>query len=215
MYLIRIILIAFFMPLCCQVQAQKRPAKKEAEKVNQFDAQGRRHGMWVNIVDKRKGEEAYKEAGEYIGGRKSGLWYKMDEAGNMVAIENYKWGVLDGESKYFENGQVMVIGRYRGLNPDVEVDTIMVEDPVTDVQTLVPVRSDVHSVRHGTWRYYNERTGNIARIEEYQVDDLIYEEEFLYTKEDSLRFMERMKQMPDPTKPRSIKGQKQHSYINY
>lgn len=215
MYLIRIIYIALLLPLCLGAAAQRKPAKKNAEQLNKYDGQGKRHGTWLNIVDERKGEQAYKEAGDYNHGRKVGVWYKMDQQGNMVAIENYKWGVLDGEAKYFDNGQVMVIGRYRGLNPDVEVDTIMVEDPVTEVQSLVPVKSDVHSVRHGTWRYYNEKTGNIARIEEYQVDKLIYEEEFLYTKEDSLRFMQRMKSMPDPTKPRTVKGQKQHSYINY
>lgn len=215
MHFIRIIFLCLLTVLVTNASAQKNSAKKKPEELNKRDMHGKRHGMWLNIVkEDLRGEMAYTEAGSYLHGEKTGLWYKMNRRGDMVAIENYRKDVLDGEVKYFSNGQVTVIGRFRGLNPDVDVDTIMVEDPVTGRQDLVPVKSERGSVRHGTWRYYNERTGALMRVEEYQIDEMIYEEDFLYSKEDSLRFEQRLKAMPDVNKARPD-GRKRHSYLNY
>lgn len=194
--------------------AQNPAENMPPEKLNQYDEKGKRSGLWLITVKSIKGEPPYTEVGSYIKGEKSGLWYKMNEKGNMVAIENYKRDVLDGEVKYFNNGQIAIIGKYRGLNPDLPVDTIMVVEPVTGEQTLVPVPADIGSVRHGTWRYYNTM-GTIDRIEEYQIDEVIYEEVFTYTKEDSLRYQKRLQNMPDPNKSHLPKGRTQHSYINY
>lgn len=216
MYLTRIIIFSLLISFSLDASAQKQPRKKQAaEELNKFDHKGRRTGMWLNMHGEDKGEQAYTEVGSYLQGVKNGLWYKMDKAGDMVAIENFRRGVLDGEVKYFSNGQVTVIGRYRGLNPDLEIDTIMVVDPVSGKQDLVPVKADMGSVKHGTWRYYNEETGAISRVEEYQVDNLIYEEDFVYSREDSLRMMQRMKNLPDPNTPRDPKNRKVHSYLTY
>lgn len=216
MYLTRIIIFSLLISFSLDAGAQKQPRKKQAaEELNKFDHKGRRTGMWLNMHGEDKGEQAYTEVGSYLQGVKNGLWYKMDKAGDMVAIENFRRGVLDGEVKYFSNGQVTVIGRYRGLNPDLEIDTIMVVDPVSGKQDLVPVKADMGSVKHGTWRYYNEETGAISRVEEYQVDNLIYEEDFVYSREDSLRMMQRMKNLPDPNTPRDPKNRKVHSYLTY
>lgn len=216
MYLTRIIIFSLLISFSLDAGAQKQPRKKQAaEELNKFDHKGRRTGMWLNMHGEDKGEQAYTEVGSYLQGVKNGLWYKMDKAGDMVAIENFRRGVLDGEVKYFSNGQVTVIGRYRGLNPNLEIDTIMVVDPVSGKQDLVPVKADMGSVKHGTWRYYNEETGAISRVEEYQVDNLIYEEDFVYSREDSLRMMQRMKNLPDPNTPRDPKNRKVHSYLTY
>lgn len=198
------------------VAQKKASLPKSGEQLNKRDSKGVKQGMWLNRISEKRGEPAYSEFGNYLHGQKNGLWYKVNTQGDLVAIENYKKDVFDGEVKYFTNGQVTTVGRFRGLNPDVLVDTIMVEDPVKQTQTLVPIKSDVGSVRHGTWRYYNESTGMIIKVEEYQIDNLIYEEYFKYSREDSLRLMKRMKNMPDPNISRNnIPTKKKHSYLNY
>lgn len=217
MFRISVIVFLFALLSLQPVFAQNKPnAPKKGEELNKLDSKGKRQGMWLNKVPARKGEEPYSEFGNYLHGLKTGPWYKINRAGDLVAIENFRKDVFDGEVKYFTGGQVTVIGKYRGLNPDVLVDTIMVEDPVKDIQMLVPIKSEMGSVRHGTWRYYNESTGFLTKVEEYQVDDLIYEEYFDYSKEDSLRMVQRMKNMPDPNKARDNKSaRRQHSYLNY
>src|SRR5690606_26255968 len=116
--------------------------------------------------------------GIYYHGRKMGLWYKMDDAGELLAVEGYKNDAKDGEVKYFDRGRLMAVGHYRGLNPDHPTDTIMVEHPITGVQELRSVSTDKGSLRHGLWRYYDPETGRLTREEEYQVDELIYTREF-------------------------------------
>lgn len=197
--------------------AQRPPDPKDKRtKMNQFDEQGKKTGTWLNNMPAYKGEEAYTEFGSYLQGMKTGLWYKMNAQGNLLAIENFKKDFFDGEVKYFTNGQVAVIGLYRALNPDVVIDTIMVEEPVTGEQFLVPVFADRGTVRHGTWRFYNEHTGSIQKVEEYQVDSLIYEEYFTMSKADSLYYEKRNKNLPHMKKASQYNksAAKQTSYLH-
>ena len=199
-----------------EAMAQTMPDKKSSKtKINQKDAKGHKQGMWLNNVKETRGERAYTEFGTYYNSLKSGLWYKINSVGDLVAIENYKKDVLDGEVKYFVKGQVTCIGLYRGLNPDVAIDTIMVVEPVTGEETLVAVEADRGSVKHGTWRFYDELTGAITKVEEYQVDSLIYEEYFTMSKQDSAYYEQRNKNLPHMKKSVPAKAaRKQHSYLN-
>ncbi|MCB0697593.1 MAG: hypothetical protein KDC07_09530 [Chitinophagaceae bacterium] len=198
------------------VAAQQIPdTKKQKQKLNQLDSKGRKTGMWLNKIQENRGNPAYTEIGSYYNGLKTGPWYKVNIEGDLVAIENFKKDYYDGEVKYFVKGQVTCIGLYRGLNPDVEVDTIMVEDPVTGIQQLVAVRADRGAVRHGTWRFYNETTGSIEKVEEYQVDSLIYEEYFPLSKADSLYYERRNQNLPHMNKRTDKSAKKPFSYINY
>lgn len=196
--------------------AQQMPDKKNPKtKINQKDSKGRKQGTWVNNMPQLKGEPAYSEFGSYHDGLKSGLWYKMNIGGDLFAIENYTKDVLDGEVKYFTKGQITCIGLYRGLNPDVEVDTIVVVEPVTGEQILVAVQADRGTVRHGTWRFFDEMTGRMTKIEEYQIDSMIYEEYFVMSKADSLYYEKRNKNLPHLKKTSTSKpAKKQHSYLN-
>lgn len=197
-------------------EAQQMPDKKNPKtKINQKDSKGKKQGAWMNTVPEKKGEHAYSEFGSYLDNLKTGLWYKMSPSGDLIAIENYKKDMLDGEVKYFSKGQVTCIGLYRGLNPDIEVDTIVVTEPVTGEQQLVAVQADRGTVRHGTWRFFDELTGRMTKIEEYQIDSLIYEEYFVMSKADSLFYEKRNKNLPHMKKTSTAKpAKKQHSYLN-
>lgn len=191
-----IILLFTFSASVLANNANGQNVPKKKSNINKLDKQGKRHGTWLNKVAPRKGEYGYSEFGSYIHGFKNGLWYKMNTEGDLVAIENYKNDYFDGEVKYFTKGQVTCIGNYRGLNPDREYDTVLVENPVTGEQSLVPVKTERGTFRHGLWRYYNETTGALEMVQEYQIDSLIYEESINFSRQDSIRMQQQAQSMP-------------------
>lgn len=179
-----------------QNTASQSKKPKETPPLNQYDKKDNKHGMWFNTVAAKMGNPGYSEFGTYYHGEKTGPWYKMNTQNDLIAIENFRHDHYDGEVRYFYKGQLTVVGNYKSLDPDKEVDTIIVEDPVSGRQELVPVSTDRGSVRHGTWRYYDEETGALIKVQEYQVDDIIYEEEFEYSAKDSLYYQLRAKKLP-------------------
>ncbi len=188
--------------LSCGWASAQTAAKKSVPKpVNQTDAKGKRHGTWVISQPARMGEPSASEFGEYEHGDKTGLWYKMDEESNLLSIETYKNNVLDGEAKYYDKGRLICIGHYRGLNPSRANDTFMVENQVTGVQTLRVIPTERGTMRHGSWAYYDADNGRMTREEDYQVDELVYRQEYAFSKEDSLDAAKRDKFLPHNKKP--------------
>ncbi len=175
-----------------------KPAKKEPEdSLNRTDERKQKQGTWFYRHEELRGEPAYSEFGNYKDDRKTGRWIKLDGENRLMSIENYSRGVLNGESQYYEDGKLTCIGHYRGLNPDNKVDSIWVTDPLSDEEVLVVVPSERGSMKHGLWRYYDARTGQLTREEEYQVDDLIFKKDFQYvTHTDSLRLKQRIDNLP-------------------
>ena len=163
---------------------------------NQTDEKGRPHGQWVVNQPSRMGEDAYAEWGTYEHGVKWGAWYKFDGEAQVTAIERYRAGVLDGEAKYFENGALICIGNYRGLNPENDFDTIYVVDPVTEVEIRKIVSTDRGTLRHGVWRFYDPRTGRLERELDYQLDEVVARQEFAIAAVDSTWYKRRVQAMP-------------------
>ena len=222
MRILRSILMLLLLVTANNVLAQHAPDKKaKPAKVNQKDNKGHKQGPWVYTVPEKRGEDGYTEFGNYLDDMRAGLWYKMNTAGDLVSIENYKKDVLDGESKYYTKGKVTCIGQYRGLNPDVKIDTVMVIEPVTGEQILVGVEADRGTLRHGVWKYYDELSGDLRKVEEYQIDSLIYEKFYPLSKSDSAFYEERNKNLPHmrSKQEQSKNSRKQnahlkHSYLN-
>lgn len=176
------------------------------DSLNKTDTQNRKQGMWFYSHEALRGEPAYMEFGNYQDGRKSGLWYKVDKFGQLMAIENFSNDVLNGTSHYYQNGRLVCTGNYRGLNPDNKYDSIYVTNPVTYLDTLVIVPSEKGSLKHGTWRYYNPMTGQLEREEEYQVDDLISSKRFTISSTlDSNYIKRREAEMPHNKFPKGTK----------
>lgn len=184
--------------------------------LNQVDQHNLKQGTWFTNHKALRGEPAFMEFGNYSDNQKSGLWYKLDDNGQLMAIQNYRKGVLDGQSQFYENGKLVCIGTYRGLNPDTKYDSIWVTDPGTQLDSLVVVPSERGSLKHGLWRYYDPLTGQLTMEEEYQVDDLLYRKRFevVSTQTDSLYIRNIQKNMPHNKYPNGIKSKhKQHKYI--
>lgn len=171
-------------------------AQEPNKAINQLDAQGRPDGVWFTFTPAAKGEPAASTLGTYEHGNKTGLWYESDGKGNVSKIETYKMNFRDGEAKYFENGQLTCIGHYRGLNPQIAMDTFMISDPITGDEKIVSVPTERGSVRHGSWRFYDELTGRLVREEQYQIDELIYKKDFSISPADSAHYQTRNRLLP-------------------
>jgi hypothetical protein len=185
----RFITIVLLLLSCMQAGAQSTV-------FNQTDEKGRPQGQWVNKYPARMGEDAYAEWGSYDHGVKWGAWYKFDGDAQVTAIEHYRAGVLDGEAKYFEQGALTVIGHYRGLNPEYKYDTIYVTDPTTDTEVRRIVSTERGTLKHGTWRFYDPRTGRLVRELEYQLDEVVASQEFAVAPVDSAWYKRREAAMP-------------------
>ncbi len=194
------LLIVALLFLARPAMAQPIVSNGKPAPINQADKKGRKQGIWYNTQPERMGEEAFSEFGNYINDRKTGLWYHMNNSGEIKAIEQYRNNVLDGEVKYFENGKLTCTGHYLGLNPDQAYDTIYVEHPVTGIEKLTVIPTERGTLRHGLWRYYDVRTGRLIREEDYQVDELVFRKEFALSNTDSAYYAERDKHLPHNTK---------------
>jgi hypothetical protein len=189
-------LLILFAILVTQSMGHTALAQTNAKEINQYDAQGKAHGLWYTSTPAHKGEPAEVVMGNYDHGNKTGVWYISDDIGNMHSIETFKHNVRDGEVKYFENGQLICVGHFRGLNPRVAMDTFVIVDPMSGEEKLVSVPTDRGSVRHGRWRFYDQFSGRLIREEEYQIDELIYKMDFSISPNDSVHYERRNQMLP-------------------
>lgn len=200
----RYLLTLIFCCLPALMFAQQAEAEKTP--MNQTDKKGRKTGFWLLQQPARMGEDAYTAFGSYLAGRKTGVWYRMDQMGQVIAIEGFRNDVLNGEVKYFEDGRLICIGHYRGLNPDQKYDTILVMDPVTHFEKLTPIPTDRGTLKHGFWRFYDPQSGRLIREEEYVVDELVARQDFAMTNGDSTYYEQRNKRLPHMRKVNSSKS---------
>lgn len=142
-------------------------------KYNQTDSLGRRTGQWVEKPGGGMGDDVAAEWGSYVEGRKVGAWYRYDREARVISIENFRAGVRHGEAKYFEDGVLSASGTYLGLRTQYKFDTVWVTDPITDVVSRRIIATDQGSLRDGTWRYYDPRTGRLTRVLKYVLDEVV------------------------------------------
>ncbi len=166
--------------------------------INQLDAKQMRHGKWLIEHAEHYGENGYFEYGSYVNNIKIGRWQNFTLDGRILSDEFYKKGNKDGEAKYYEDGSLFCIGHFLALNSNKVFDTIEVEDPITNQFNKITIKTDAGSVRHGFWTYYDTQTKEINKIVEYQVDEIVYEREYL-SKKDSVYIEAKMKTWPHVT----------------
>lgn len=163
-----------------QHHAVKNAKDKDTEKetLNRKNAKGEKVGWWYIEVKAHMDQDGYITFGQYVHDEKQGLWYKLDELGRLQSIENYTNNVLNGSSQYYDKGNLICIGNYRGLNTKQKFDSVWVTDPVTGEDSMAIVPTANGSVRHGLWRYYSPVTGQLTAEERYQVGSLLSRKEF-------------------------------------
>jgi hypothetical protein len=145
--------------------------------LNCTDTKGQRQGKWVIRIDQVRGEPGYEEEGEYKDGKKEGPWRQYSLEGDLMAIENYRWGNRNGLCQYYtKTGELLREESWRAVNPLNPYDTVEVadwdKDPFGFVKKTVVVKLEGSSVKHGPWKYYQPTTGFVVKEETWVLGQL-------------------------------------------
>ena len=134
--------------------------------VNCINAKNKKQGKWMERTNPLRGNPGYEEEGVYINDKKEGLWRKYNLQGDVLSMENYKWGLQNGISQYFTREGLEREETWKALDPDKEYDTIDVPDLYQDgVVKSVVIKNEGYAMKHGKWTYYEPRTGFITKTE--------------------------------------------------
>ncbi|MDP9230191.1 MAG: hypothetical protein M3O67_05920, partial [Bacteroidota bacterium] len=104
--------------------------------------------------------------------KKEGPWRRYSLDGDLIAIENYRWGNKNGQNIYYNNmGTLLREESWKAVNPDNPYDTVDVYDVVdpTKVIDRVVVKLEGFSLKHGTWKIYDPYSGSV-KTERYWLD---------------------------------------------
>jgi antitoxin component YwqK of YwqJK toxin-antitoxin module len=142
---------------------------QKGDTLNIIDSKGLKQGKWVIRVNSLRGEPGYEEEGMYVKDKREGPWRRYTLMGDLVAMENYKWGNKDGKSMYFNGlGELLREENWKALNPEKLYDTLDIEDvDKPDHYKKVIVKNEGAGIRHGHWTYYDPVTKFITKEENY------------------------------------------------
>ncbi len=127
-----------------------------------------KQGKWVVHVPIVRGEPGYEEEGVYKDDKKEGTWRRYSLQGDVLAIENYKWGYKNGLCDYYDMWGMVREESWRATNPANPYDTIEVPDLNDDRKIYMKViKVDASTMQHGTWTFYDSQRGSIIKTESY------------------------------------------------
>ena len=162
-----------FYPVA-QAQYKKFDLSPTGDTLNAIDQNNKKQGKWVIHVDPLRGERGYEEEGVFIDDKKEGSWRKYTATGDFIAVENYRSGGKDGLCQYFSPfGELLREENWRAYDPNSPYDTIAIYGTGNnEVISYKVVKAEPYSVKHGSWRYYDQTTGRIIKTEEYELNRL-------------------------------------------
>jgi hypothetical protein len=148
----------------------------KGDTLNCVDRNGQKQGRWINEMPPLRGEKGYEEQGVYVNSKKEGQWQQFTLDGDLLAIENYRWGNKNGRCMYYTPfGQPIREESWKAVNPDNPYDTVDVyglNDPSKVVSRKV-IKLDGHTLRHGTWKFFDPDYGTVLKTEQYKLDKLV------------------------------------------
>lgn len=162
--------------------------------LNRVDGHDRKQGPWVHRYETVRGEPGYEEQGGYKDGKKEGKWTIFSLMGDVIGVEQYRWGNKDGTCLYYTNqGNLIREESWKSFNPEKKMDTILVED-VEKPGNYVPkvIKHEGAAVKHGEWRVYDPFSGALVKKENYFLGTLEGEEN------NALASPEPKKEVPKP-----------------
>ncbi len=141
----------------------------DGDTINAITKSGLKQGKWVIHVDEVRGESGYEEEGVFTKDKKEGIWRLYNLNGDLIGIEQYKFGGKDGLQQYYTYlGDLIREENWRGYNPDAPYDTIPVygsgNNEIVDYKI---VKADQYSVKDGEWKYYEPGSGRLVKTEQY------------------------------------------------
>lgn len=170
-------LLSLFLLISVQSFAQWKSfiISVRGDTLNRVDMQGKKQGPWFIHVEALRGEQGYDEQGYFVDDTKDGLWVRFSLMGDKIAEENYRWGSLDGRSRYYTRfGALMREENWRAVDPNKGMDTVDVldvNDPSRVVDRVV-VKLTGQTYKHGVWTWYDPEWGTIEKTERYFLDKL-------------------------------------------
>lgn len=170
-------ILFLFLLISFQSNAQWKSytLSKKGDTLNRVDVKGREQGPWVIRVEESHGQPGYVDEGVFENAKRTGVWKRFSLQGDLVALETYKWGEKDGQCVYLAlSGKPVREESWRAVDPKNPYDTVPifdVNDPTKITGTQI-VKLEGTSVRHGSWKYYDERTGRLEKTETWIFDKL-------------------------------------------
>jgi len=163
-----IVALLFVFVMNGSAQYKEYSLSPKGDTLNAIDNKGLKQGKWVTSVPELRGEPGYEEEGFYKNDKKEGVWRRYNTTGDIIAIENYRFGGKDGLQEYFTFlGDVQRQEEWRGFNPDAPYDTIPVYGTSNnEILSYKIVKAEQYSVKHGEWKFY-EAGGRITKFEKY------------------------------------------------
>jgi len=145
----------------------------KGDTLNRVDLKGKKQGPWVVHFDELRGEPGFEEEGYYNNDKKEGAWRKYSLMGDLLAVENFRWGNKDGRNVYFNNtGQLLREESWKAVNPDNPYDTVEVfdlNDPTKVIDHRI-IKLDGYTLKHGTWTFYDPVSGKVDKTEKWNLD---------------------------------------------
>ena len=137
--------------------------------LNCTDVSGKKRGKWVNHIEELRGEPGYEEEGEYQNDLKTGIWRLYSLQGDVLGIENYRFGHKHGQQQYFApNGNLIREEGWLASNPENPYETVEVFDINNPGKVqLVKVKIDASTVPHGMWKIYDPETSRLVEKKNY------------------------------------------------
>ena len=168
-----LIFLLFILPFTAGAQLKSFTLSKTGDTLNRVDLSGQKQGPWVERYENVRGERGYEEEGYYKDGRKEGVWRRYSLQGDLIAMENFRYGYKDGKNAYFTmQGELEREEMWRAIDPKNPYDTVNIYDPndPTKVVGKTVVKVEPNSYKHGTWKYYDPRYGTIVSTESWVMD---------------------------------------------
>lgn len=164
-------ILLFILPsLCVNAQAYRSyDLSNNGDTLNVIDQKDLKQGKWVIHTNALRGEPGFEEEGTYVDNLREGIWRRYNLTGDILAIENYKWGYKDGKQLYFTMmGDLLREESWMAVNPKNPYDTIEVPDlnnPILLQKKII--KHESAEVRNGPWKFYNPVNGSIVKTENY------------------------------------------------
>lgn len=147
----------------------------KGDTLNRVDQKNQKQGPWVVRVNEVRGEPGYEEEGIFKNDKKEGVWRRYNLQGDLIAVENYRWGNKDGAQQYFTMfGDIIREESWRAINPDNQYDTVPVYDldKPDYIKEYRVVKVDGYSYKHGKWKFYEPPETKVVKSEMYFMDKL-------------------------------------------
>lgn len=172
--------LILFFSTTAQAQWKSFMIGPKGDTLNRVDAKGSKQGPWVIREETVRGERGYEEEGFFLNNQREGTWRRFSLEGDLIAVENYRWGQKNGKNTYFNpSGEPIREEAWRAVNPQSPYDTVPIRD-VNDPNKIL--RFEIMKVepvaqRHGTWRFYDVYSGRIEKTEQYAFDKIKLKED--------------------------------------